>query len=268
MLRPASFPAGGFRRVRTSVGRLFAAMAVVLGLLLPAAAQSSRPVVPERTHSPGGFSQAPAPASSAGSVSQLAWPARKQANLQTSAEPEGTADHAVQGHNAPVRSVSTPRRLSRRGVQPGPATGPVSPSPPPVKGTDWKKNLSTVAGALGIVLGGFVLLVVLLRQFQPPGTRLLPRDAFEVLGRAPLGGKHFLVLIRLGTKAALLSVRGEEVQTVLEIDDPDQVAHLAGLCQQGRQESATAAFRRTLQELAADPAVANPEYRSSASSGR
>ncbi len=121
---------------------------------------------------------------------------------------------------------------------------------------------------MGIVLGGFVLLVALLRRFQPPDTRPLPRDAFEVLGQAPLNGKHMLVLIRLGTKAALLSVRGEEIQTLLEIDDPDQVTHLAGLCQQGRQESATAAFRRTLEELASDPAVASPRSTGPAVRGR
>ncbi len=162
-----------------------------------------------------------------------------------------------------------PRRLSRPGTdRRGPAEAPASSSRIPPINADWKENLTTLAGALGIVLGGFVLLVALLRRFQPPGTRPLPRDAFEVLGQAPLNGKHMLVLIRLGTKAALLSVRGEEIQTLLEIDDPDQVTHLAGLCQQGRQESATAAFRRTLEELASDPAVASPRSTGPAVRGR
>ncbi len=266
MLRFACFSHfGGCCRLGFAAGRVFLPLALVFAGVISAAAQPPGSIPPQSAFA--GQNAVPSASPPAGGTSaRPSWPRREPAGteaLRSSALPPNRTNAG----NLPARPVSTPRRLSRsKTPSPSPATAE-EPSPAS-QTTDWKKSLSTVAGALGIVLGGFVLLVVLLRQFQPPGMRALPRDAFEVLGRASLGGKHSLVLIRLGTKAALLSVRGEEVQTVLEIDDPDQVAHLAGLCQQGRQESATAAFRRTLQELAADPAVAVPEYRSSSSSRR
>ncbi|GEM_PF-4877350 len=257
---PRSLFSEGCRRFAAGWMLVGAAVAL-LGQLSPLAAQSTRPETPGPSFAPEGRT-----GSHGGSAARLGWPAREQTGSSAPSGADATLGRSPRGEAVPERPASTPRRLSRRGAPPDPATG--TKTPPPAKAPDWKKSLTTVGGALGIVLGGFVLLVVLLRQFQPPGLRPLPRDAFEVLGRAPLDGKHALVLIRLGAKAALLSVRGEEVQTVLEIDDPDQVAHLAGLCQQGRPQSATAAFQRTLQQLATDPAVAHPQDRSSSNPGR
>ncbi len=183
------------------------------------------------------------------------------------------ASHTSHNNSSPATSsassASSPARSSRssessgkfsRVLRPRNSQGSVSQSgfPGLSWGNNWKQSARTVLGALAITLGAFVLLIAVLKRWQPPGMRPLPRDAFEVLGKAPIDSKHTLVLVRLGSKAALLSLQGGQVQVVLEINDPDQVTHLAGLCRQTDPLSSTEAFRQTLAQLAKDSTVASP----------
>jgi flagellar biogenesis protein FliO len=115
-------------------------------------------------------------------------------------------------------------------------------------------SLGNVAGSLGIVLGVFLAFVWGLRRLSPRSGGQLPKEAFEVLGRAPLAGRRQAQLIRCGPKLLLVSLGAGEVQTLTEISDPAEVDRLAGLCLQSHPTSASAAFRGILDQFAKEPA--------------
>lgn len=108
-----------------------------------------------------------------------------------------------------------------------------------------------VAGAasLGIVLGLFLLVVWVMRRGMPKNATLLPREAVEVLGRAPLIGREHVYLIRCGNKMLLVSVAAGKAETLTEITDPSEVDRLAGICQQLHPHSVTTSFRQVFQQF-------------------
>jgi flagellar biogenesis protein FliO len=114
----------------------------------------------------------------------------------------------------------------------------------------------TVGGSLALVLGVFFLIAWAVRRAAPHGLTVLPSEVVEVLGRAPLAGRQQLHLLRCGKKLILVSVTPAGAETLTEITDPEEVDRLAGLCQQARPNSATAAFRQVLRQLAGQNKVA------------
>lgn len=88
----------------------------------------------------------------------------------------------------------------------------------------------TGAASLGIVLGLFLLVVWSVRRGMPQGAGLLPAEAVEVLGRAPIAGRQNVHLVRCGNKIVLLNVSATSVETLTEISDPDEVERLYELC--------------------------------------
>lgn len=136
------------------------------------------------------------------------------------------------------------KRGERREGRPQAATAPLEGWP----------SLGKVAGSLGIVLGVFLALIWGLRRLSPRSGGQLPKEAFEVLGRAPLAGRRQAQLIRCGPKLLLVSVAADEIETLTEITDPAEVDRLAGLCLQSHPTSASAAFRGILDQFAKEPA--------------
>ncbi|HMC11309.1 MAG TPA: flagellar biosynthetic protein FliO, partial [Pirellulaceae bacterium] len=114
--------------------------------------------------------------------------------------------------------------------------------------------LATVAGSLGAVLGLFLVVVWCTRRFAPGGAALLPKEAVELLGRAPLAARQQAQLIRIGNKLLLVAISPAGVETLTEITDPTEVEHLTALCQRGRPTSSSAAFRQALTQLGSEPA--------------
>jgi flagellar biogenesis protein FliO len=107
-----------------------------------------------------------------------------------------------------------------------------------------------VAGSLAAVLGLFFLLAWALRKTTPVACPLLPTEVVEVLGRAPLASRQQVHLIRLGRKLVLVSVTPAGVEALCEVTDAEEADRLAGLCRQGRPDSATATFRQVFHQLA------------------
>jgi len=112
------------------------------------------------------------------------------------------------------------------------------------------RALGTIAGSLAIVLTLLFVALWLLRRTVPAAAQPLPAEVVEVLGRAPLSGRQQMHLLRCGRKLLLVSVTPECAKTLTEITDPLEVDRLAGLCQQNRPNSATAAFRRVFEQFA------------------
>ncbi len=108
----------------------------------------------------------------------------------------------------------------------------------------------TVVGGLAMVLGIFFLVAWGMRRAAPKALTTLPSQVVEVLGRAPLAGRQQVHLLRCGNKLLLVSVTPDAAETLTEITDPEEVDRLAGLCEQVRPHSSSAAFRRVLEQFA------------------
>ena len=89
-----------------------------------------------------------------------------------------------------------------------------------------------------------------MRKAAPRGSLVLPKEVFDILGRAPLGARQQVQLLRCGNKLLLVSITPAGVETLTEVTDPLEVDRIAGICQQTHPKSATMAFRQVFQELA------------------
>jgi flagellar biogenesis protein FliO len=78
----------------------------------------------------------------------------------------------------------------------------------------------------------FLLVVWSVRRGMPKGAGVLPAEAVEVLGRAPIAGRQHVHLVRCGNKLVLLSANGASVETLTEISDPAEVERLQEICRQ------------------------------------
>ena len=109
-------------------------------------------------------------------------------------------------------------------------------------------SFTTVGGSLAVVLGIFLLIVWVLRRASPGGAGILPAEAFEMLGRAPLANHQQVHLLRCGNKLLLVAVAAAGAaprKTLTEITDPAEVDRLAGLCRRARaRQRPTATFRQ------------------------
>jgi flagellar protein FliO/FliZ len=123
------------------------------------------------------------------------------------------------------------------------------PAPP-----SGSRAISTVLGSLGVVLGLFFLVAWLTRRVRPKGSQALPKEAVEVLGRAPLAGRQQMHLVRVGGKLLLVSVTPTGAETLTEITDPAEVERLSGLCQMSQPGSITDTFRQVLSQFEKEPA--------------
>lgn len=151
-------------------------------------------------------------------------------------------------------TLAPARKLAPRSVESKrPLERPAAPTP--------TTAIGTVASSLAIVLGLFAALVWCTRRFAPAGSAELPKEAVELLGRAPLAGRQTMQLIRVGNRLLLVALSAGGAETLTEITDPVEVEHLAGLCRRGKPDSASASFGRVLSQLAAEPGEASPRSR-------
>ena len=145
----------------------------------------------------------------------------------------------------PAAGGQEPRKLAPRSVAHEPLAKPASPNP--------INAISTVAASLGIVIGLFLILVWCTRQFAPSGTAALPKEALELLGRAPLGGKHQAQLLRVGNRLLLVALSPAGATTLAEFSESSEVERLIALCRKGHPTSSTAAFRQVLDQISQEP---------------
>jgi flagellar biogenesis protein FliO len=116
---------------------------------------------------------------------------------------------------------------------------------------DGPTSLLTVGSSLAVVLGLFLLVAWAVKRAMPGRSGLLPTEVVEVLGRASLGARQQVHLVRCGSKLLLVSATPGGMETLTEIAEPDEVQRLAALCRQTQPGSTTAAFRQVFQQLAA-----------------
>lgn len=175
------------------------------------------------------------------------------------ARPPGVSGHRVQAPvnfrlasvaEAVARPAKTSLRLAPR-TQASRTSAATQAKSVPISPGD---ALGTVAGSLGAVLGLFLIIVWCTRQFAPASASLLPKEAIELLGRAPLAARQHMQLVRIGNKLLLVALSPGGVETLTEISEPTEVEHLLAVCRRGQPGSSSAAFRQALTQLAAEPA--------------
>jgi len=138
-------------------------------------------------------------------------------------------------------------------------------------GGGWKNKLAkpaltpllSIGGSLFIVLAAFFLLAILLRKVSPQGSRPLPKEAFECLGRYFLTQKHQVQVLRMGNRIVLVSVMPDGVSTLAEINDPDEAVAFLGLCRRLDNNSATEMFRKTVASMSGEE-LGKPPHRPAA----
>jgi len=146
---------------------------------------------------------------------------------------------------APAKSVAVPARSVSPASNDSAQRREGVPAP-----LDPARSLTTIGGGLAVVIGLFLVAAWWWRKRIPQAIMPLPGGVLEVLGRSSLGNKHRLHLVRLGNKLLLISTTGDCIETLSEIDDPDEVTRLIGLCLQSRPGSSSRAFRDVLAEMA------------------
>jgi flagellar biogenesis protein FliO len=105
------------------------------------------------------------------------------------------------------------------------------------KGQMPKQEDSSLLGWIGsllFVLGLFLAAVWLIRRTSPRAYGLLPIEAFEVLGRAPLANRQQAQLLRCGNKLLLIAASVGGAEPLTEITDPAEVERLTELCRKAR----------------------------------
>ncbi len=108
--------------------------------------------------------------------------------------------------------------------------------------------MTTVLSALFIVLAAFFLVVWLTRSANKRRWTALPTEAVQVLGRAPLAGRQWMQLVQVGNKLVMLSVNANQVDTITEITDSDEVERLVALCHQKQPNHLRQTFQQVLDQ--------------------
>ncbi len=116
-------------------------------------------------------------------------------------------------------------------------------------GSAWSSMISMMVSLL-LVLALFLGVAWFFRRVAPQPSRGLSKDVVQVLGRTPLAPRHNMILIRFGRKLVLVSQQLGQTQTLSEIDDPREVDHLLGLCEEASSTSISSSFRDVLFQLA------------------
>jgi flagellar biogenesis protein FliO len=120
--------------------------------------------------------------------------------------------------------------------------------------TDPWPSVSATVGSLAAVVGLFLLVAWLMRRAAPRASSVLPKEVFQVLGRAPLGPRQNAHLLRCGNRLLLVSVTPSGAETLAEIVEPEEVDRICGLCLGSDPSSTSAVFRGLLQQFAREPA--------------
>jgi len=113
----------------------------------------------------------------------------------------------------------------------------------------WSSTISMFMSLL-LVLTLFMGVAWCFRGATQQPTRHLSKDVVHVLGRTPLAPRHSMILLRFGRKLVLVSQQMGQTQTLSEIDDPEEVDHLLGLCEQSNANSISSSFRDVLSQFA------------------
>jgi len=155
------------------------------------------------------------------------------------------ATGATRGNHASTKQARQTSLATLPIQQPSPDRTANSSDPTASSPRSATQAMTTILSALSIVLGAFFLVVWLTRSASKRRWSPLPSEAVQLLGRTPLAGRQWMQLIRVGNKLVMVSVNGNQVDTITEITDPEEVEHLVSLCHKNQPNQ----FRQTFQQV-------------------
>ncbi len=129
---------------------------------------------------------------------------------------------AFSGNGASTASKASPEYLPPRGTR-NIIRASVKTLPVADKSTPW---YSSGIGAMAIVFVAIGMVYFLVRKYMP-GSIIVPCQGVKVIGRVALSPKHRAVLVKLGDRAILIGLGGDQMTTLAEITDRDEVARLS-----------------------------------------
>jgi flagellar biogenesis protein FliO len=180
--------------------------------------------------------------------------------LVSAANGQGSVNQALYTAPLPASQASgislSPRQSKSDTTTPlAPRARAPSSDGPPATGD----ALLTTLGSLALVLCLFFAVAWIMRRGTPHSQAVLPGEVVELLGRAPLPGRHQMHLLRCGSKLLLVAVSNAGADTLTEITDPLEVDRLCGICRENHPKSATATFRSIMQQLGRESAEDVPQ---------
>lgn len=99
------------------------------------------------------------------------------------------------------------------------------------KSVSSASSLFSTTISLGLIVGTIFLVGRWMKRNGFQGTRSLPIEAFELLGRRQIESRVAVHLVRCGNRILILGVGAGGVRTLSEIDDPTEVERLTSTCQ-------------------------------------
>ncbi len=144
------------------------------------------------------------------------WPAAPS-DAESGGEPGPAAGAAARdGFHLPPRSADSRRTASLNNRNDSPRRTE----------TPW---YATGLGSLTIVLALVAALFLLLRRWAP-GAKTSDSGVMRVAARLPLGARQQLVLVQVGRRLMLAGIAGDNMSSLGEISEPDEVAELLARC--------------------------------------
>jgi flagellar biogenesis protein FliO len=139
---------------------------------------------------------------------------------------------------------------------PANAVSPTQPLPPITGGStglmSTLTSLGQVAGALGVVLGLVFIGRTLVRKFVPGAAVGNGKGAIELVARYPLAKGQAVVLVRIGSQIVALSQGKDRSESILIINDPNEVATILGQAQGASRNSIQTGFNKLLANARVD----------------
>lgn len=101
-------------------------------------------------------------------------------------------------------------------------------APPELPEMGFTASLVQMLAALALVLALVLALYWLARRFLPGQAARGSAGGLKILGRLALGPRKGLVLVQVGARVLVLGVSEQGVNSLANIDDPQEVARLSG----------------------------------------
>jgi len=153
--------------------------------------------------------------------------------------------HAQSGIEVANKAASVP--VANSDVEGKLIAGPpttTTTKPDPTKNRFAASTMATMWMALLFVIILILVVAWLIRKAYPGSNRLFGTlPILQVLGRAHLGPRQTLAMVRLDNKLILLGITDHQINPVLTIDNPDEVSRLITLIEQARPTSIGAGFK-------------------------
>lgn len=139
----------------------------------------------------------------------------------------------------PVRSTMADRSLPPRSDQENRTLGA---GPPPGDPIGWWRTL----GALALVVALILAMRWLLRRSSSVRASSRMPQAIEVMAKTAVSPKHTVMLVRVGRRVLVVAAGADGMNTLAEIQDPEQVSELLGDVQRGKANSLSGSFAKAL----------------------